>query len=105
MSSATPVAGSPVELEAQGALMAVLQSAATADGPGVVASTDGFHGAVLLEIQKTGTGTTTIVLEGSFDGVVWYSAGYQLIDATAAPARAVTAIAIGAGAVNHVYQS
>lgn len=103
MPNANPVEGAPNELEAQGSLLATLQSAATADGNGSVASLDGFAGATLLELQKTGTGTTTVVVEGSLDGATWYAAGYQLIDATAAPARAVAAISLGAGTVNHVY--
>jgi hypothetical protein len=104
MSNPTPVEGSPSEAEAQGTALITLQAAASADGNGTAALIDGFSGPCFLEIQKTGTGTTTANLEGSIDGSVWYAAGYQQLDNTAAPARAVAGIAVPAGAVNHIYQ-
>ena len=99
-----PVAGAPIEEEAEDSLIVLLQAAATADGAGTAALTDGYKGCLIVELQKTGTGTTTVIFEGSFDQVTWYSLGYQQTDAVAAPARAVAAVALGAGAVNHVYQ-
>src|SRR3954447_26982131 len=103
MPSANPVGGAPEELEAQGSLLAVLQNAATADGAGSTALTDGYNGVCNLELRKTGAGTTTVVVEGSFDTTNWYVVGYQQVDNTLTPARAVAAISLGAGAVNGVY--
>lgn len=104
MPNPQPIEGSPSENEAQGTALITLQAAAAADGNGVAALIDGYSGPIFIEIQKTGTGTTTATIEGSIDGSVWYSCGYQQIDATAAPARAVAGIAVGAGSVNHVYE-
>ena len=103
MPSPNPVAGAPEELEAEGTAIFTCQSAAAADGTGTSAAVDGYNGAQSLEIQKTGAGTTNATLEGSFDGVVWYACGYQQIDGQSSPTRAVTAIAVAAGAQNHVY--
>jgi hypothetical protein len=66
MSNAVPVEGAPSEPEAQGALLAVLQSAATANGNGSPATTDGYDGSLLLLISNS-TGTATVVVEGSMD--------------------------------------
>src|SRR3954452_8750612 len=103
MPSANPVGGAPEELEAQGSLLVTLQNAATADGNGTTALTDGYNGAMSLELVKTGAGTTTVASEGSFDTTTWYVVGYQKIDNTAAPARAVAAISLGAAAVSGFY--
>lgn len=100
----TEIRGAPSEEEPQGTVLFPLQAAATADGPGTVAPTDGFDGAQMIEIQKSGTGTTTATIEGSYDGATWYAAGYQQVDGVATPTRAASGIALGAGAVNHVYQ-
>jgi hypothetical protein len=100
----TEIRGAPAELEAQGSVLFPLQAAASADGNGSVAPTDGFNGAQMIEIQKTGTGTTTATVEGSFDGTTWYAAGYYQVDGNASLSRAASGISVGAGAVAHVYQ-
>jgi hypothetical protein len=100
----TPTAGSPVSESAQSTLSQLLQNAATADGNGAVALADGYNGNNILEIQKSGAGTTSVAIEGSFDSSTWYAAGYQQTDGQATLARSVSTIAIAAGAVNHVYQ-
>lgn len=82
----------------------VAQNAATADGNGTNVVSDGYE-KVMVEVQKSGTGTTNVNLEGSDDGgTTWYAMGYEVVDATAAPARAVAAIAFATGTLNHVYQ-
>ncbi len=100
----TEIHGAPSEQEAQGTVLFPLQAAATADGTGTPAPTDGFNGAQMLEIQKSGSGTCTATIEGSYDGSTWYAAGYQQVDGVASPARAASGLAIGAGNVAHVYQ-
>lgn len=100
----TEIRGAPSEEEAQGTVLFPLQAAATADGNGTIAPTDGFNGAQMVEVQKTGSGTCTATIEGSYDGATWYAAGYQQVDGVATPTRAASGLAIGAGAVNHVYQ-
>jgi hypothetical protein len=100
----TPVAGSAVSQGPQSTISQVCQNAATADGNGTLAVTDGYNGNQILEIQKSGTGTTGVVLEGSFDSSTWYPCAYQQTDGITNLARAVATIALAAGIVNHVYQ-
>lgn len=104
MLNQTEIHGSPSELEAQGTVLFPLQQAASANGNGTVAPTDGFNGAQMVEIQKSGTGTTTATIEGSYDGSTWYAVGYYQVDGNASLSRAASGISVGAGAVAHVYQ-
>jgi hypothetical protein len=71
-----------------------LQNAVTTAGNGAVASVSGYGGAQNVEIVEGQGGTATVTLQGSFDGTNWYSVGYQQIDATASPARAVIGISV-----------
>jgi hypothetical protein len=98
------IRGAPEELEAQGTVLFPLQAAATANGNGAAAPTDGFNGAQMIDLQKTGSGTCTATIEGSYDGITWYAVGYQQVDGVASLSRAATGISVGAGAVAHVYQ-
>lgn len=81
-----------------------LQSAATADGNGTVATVDGYNGAQSIEIQKTGAGTCTVTYEGSFDSTTWYGIGFVRIDGQVSRTLSVTPVAVGAGTVNRVDQ-
>lgn len=79
----------------------VLQNAATANGNGTISNSRSALGyGMVLEIQETAGGTATIALQGSFDGTQWYAVGYELIDNTAAPARAVANISVTADMVH-----
>lgn len=98
-----PTQGDATSAEAQDVFVTVCQAAATADGNGAVADVAGLGGFLMLELNNTAAGTTTANVEGSFDGINWYALGYQQVDATAAPARAVTGIAV-AGTSKHLYQ-
>jgi hypothetical protein len=80
-----------------------LQQGQTAAANGTQISTDGFNGALQMEVVESGGGTCTLTIEGSFDGLNWYAVGYQQIDATASLARAVTGISVTANS-KHVYQ-
>lgn len=104
MPNSDPIAGAPAEAEAQGTLSLILQSAAAADGNGLTAPTDGYNGAQMVELQKTGAGTVNLIIEGSYDGTVWYNVGFQQVDGVAGVSRSASTIAVGAGAINHVYQ-
>jgi len=81
----------------------VLQNAATANGNGVSAITNGYDQTIQMEVVEANTGTVTLNIEGSFDGTNWYAVGYQQVDNTAAPTRAVAAIAVAQN-TKHVYQ-
>jgi hypothetical protein len=94
----------PVGIGAQPSMTAVLQNAATADGNGTAAVTDGYNGCQMIEVQKTGAGSCTLTVEGSFDGASWYAVGYYPVDGQATLTRAVSGIALGAGSVTHVFQ-
>jgi hypothetical protein len=100
----TEIGGEPAELEHQGTVLFTLQAAATANGNGAVAPTDGFNGAQMIDLQKSGTGTCTATIEGSYDGTTWYAVGYQQVDGVSSLSRAASGIAVGAGTANHVYQ-
>jgi hypothetical protein len=96
-------AGAPTTEEAEDILIATLQAAATVDGNGTQANVDGYAGNIVLELNNQGAGTTTLNIEGSFDGTTWYAVGYWQKDNTLAPTRAVAAIAVGATPFAHVY--
>lgn len=68
-----------------------------------VLSMDGFIGAQAIEIQETAGGTVTVAITGSFDGTTFYAVGYQQVDNTASPSRAVANISVLANS-KHVYQ-
>jgi hypothetical protein len=63
---------------------------------------DGFK-TLYLEVIENNVGTATLNLEGSFDASHWYVVGYELVDNTASPARAVTALSVTQNTA-HVYQ-
>src|SRR5579884_750855 len=94
----------PTQIQAQPSSTTLLQSAATADGNGTAASTDGYNGCQMIELQKSGTGTTTAVIEGSFDGTTWYAVGYYQVDAQATLTRSISPFSLAAGTQNHVLQ-
>lgn len=77
---------------------------ATANGNGLPADLEGFTGdTMLLEIAETAGGTATVTLAGSLDGTNWITGvGYELVDATASPARAVAALSVSAN-TRHAY--
>jgi hypothetical protein len=97
-----PVGGIATSQEAEDEIALVLQAAAAANGNGTVGDLTGYAGAATVELVNTGAGTCTVTIQGSFDGVNWYSAGYMHIDAIASPARSTSAIAVGATSA-HVY--
>lgn len=86
---------------AQAALILTLQSAQTANANGVTANLTGYKTA-LVEVVESNNGTVTLTPEGSFDGTNWYTAGYELVDATASPTRAASGISV-TGNTKHVY--
>jgi hypothetical protein len=81
----------------------VLQNQAAANGNGTAIPSDQFPAGSIAEIVESAGGTCTVAFQGSFDGTNWYAIGYQKIDATASPARAVTAISVSAS-TGAVYQ-
>lgn len=98
-----PVTGAPLSEQPEGTAIDTLQAAAAADGNGQISPTDGYNGALVCELNNSGTGTTNLNLEGSFDRVTWYALGYQQVDAVAIPQRAASAIAVSASPFAHVY--
>lgn len=81
-----------------------MQQAATANGNGTSLPVEGVDSAIQLEVVETAGGTCTLALQGSFDaGANWYALGYQQVDNTASPARAVANLSVGANSA-HVYQ-
>lgn len=56
----------PSQQSLQKSATVTLQSAATADGNGSVATSDGYNGALILLISNS-TGTCTVTIQGSFD--------------------------------------
>ena len=73
------------------------------NGNGTDVDAQGAVGASVIEVQELAGGTATLTVQGSFDGTTWYSLGLQQTDATAAPARSVSAISVTAN-MRHVYQ-
>lgn len=87
-------------------MIQVLQSGATANGNGTAAQVDQVTREQYVEIVESAGGTATVTLVGQFTGasdVNQYNVGYQKVDATATPARAVTGISVAANSA-HVYQ-
>lgn len=86
-----------------------LQSAATAVGNGSAVYVGGYNGAQMVEVVNTGTGTATVLLQGSYgtlDGSgnqLWYPVGYMQIDNNSNPIRTAGSIAVAASS-SHVYQ-
>lgn len=89
-----------------------LQRAATATGAGTTADVSGLHGAQVVELSNTGTGSAIGTLLGSFDGVNWYTIRYSVLGSgttspvsttasqpTAAVAALTVAAAGSAGAI------
>jgi hypothetical protein len=98
-----PVEGDATTQEAEDEIVIQLQAAATANGNGVNGDLTGYGGFTSLEVSQTGAGTATLTIQGSYDGVNWYSCGYAQIDGVTTPARSVAAIAVGATPFAHVY--
>lgn len=98
-----PSQGNAMSAEAEDVFLTVLQSAASADGPGAYADVAGLAGPITLEIVNTGAGASSLTLEGSFDGINWYACGYAQLDNQSNPQRAVGGISIGAAPFAHVY--
>lgn len=94
--------GPPVSLEAEDNFTTSPQQAATADGNGPSVLVGGYSGAITLEVLNSGSGASTVNLEGSLDGSRWYPVGYQQIDATNNPSRSTAPIA-AAPATQHTY--
>jgi hypothetical protein len=94
--------GAPESQEAEDILVVLLQSAATGNVNGTVATVPGYSGPQTIEVNETAGGTCTLSIEGSFDGVNWYAVGYFQVDNILAPARAVAAISVAASS-KHVY--
>jgi hypothetical protein len=76
---------------------------ASANGNGSTLGVGGLDTAQQIEVAETNGGTCTRALQGSFDGTNWYAIGYQQVDNTASPARAVANISVTANS-RHVYQ-
>ena len=98
-----PVQGGATTQEAEDLIVVQLQSAATANGNGAAGDLTGYGGATSIELVQTGTGSCSVQLQGSYDGVNWYAVGYSQIDAIANPARSVAALAVTAAPFAHVY--
>jgi hypothetical protein len=99
-----PIMGFPnPSLDQQLSQLTALQTAATTTGVGTQATVAGYNGAQLVEIQESAGGTATVALQGSNDGIVWYSVGYQQVDGVTSPVRSVGAIGVTANS-QHVYQ-
>lgn len=81
----------------------VLLNGVSANGNSANQDTNGFLSAQQIEIVESNGGTATLTIQGTFDGTNFYSCGYQLVDNTASPARAVAGIAVTANS-RHVYQ-
>ena len=81
----------------------ILQNAATTNVNGLDGDLEGYTGPVYFEINETLGGTCTITPQVSFDGTTWYTAGFQPISATLAPARTITAISVTAS-LKQTYQ-
>jgi hypothetical protein len=99
----SPVGGQATTQEAEDLIAIQLQAAAAANGNGINGDLTGYAGGATLEVVNTGSGTCTLTLQGSFDGVNWYAVGYMQVDAVANPVRSVAALATGASPSTHVY--
>ncbi len=97
-----PVDGAPITQEAEDQVTVLMQTAATANGNGTVANLTGYAGTATLELANTGTGSCTVTLQGSYDGINWYNVGYAQLDNQSSPARTVGGIGVTASSA-HVY--
>ena len=98
-----PVGGIASSQEQQDELTIQLQSAATANGNGANGDLSGYDGSAAIEVLQTGTGTCTLTLQGSYDGINWYNVGYMQVDNVANPVRTVAALGVTAAPYAHVY--
>jgi len=89
---------------AQNQTSLTLQNGAIGNGNGTTVNTSGLNGAQMVQIDQTGTGSCTVNLQGSYDGVNFFNIGYYQVDGVAAIARAVAALSITAGPFHHAYQ-
>ena len=99
-----PVGGIASSQEQQDELTIALQAAATANGNGTNGDLTGYGGSASIEVNNTGTGSCTLTLQGSYDGVTFYSVGYMQVDGVTNPVRSVAALAVTASPFAHVYQ-
>jgi hypothetical protein len=99
-----PVGGQATSQEAEDEITIQLQAAATANGNGTAGDLTGYGGSAAVEVLQTNTGSATLTIQGSFDGINWYACGYMQVDAVLNPARSVSAIAVTASPFAHVYQ-
>src|SRR5450759_3585049 len=100
----SPVGGLTSSQEAEDELTIALQSAATANGNGTNGDLTGYGGSAAIELLQTSTGSCTLTLQGSYDGVNWYAVGYMQVDNVTNPVRSVAALAVTASPYAHVYQ-
>jgi hypothetical protein len=100
----SPVGGLTSSQEAEDELTIQLQAAATANGNGSNGDLTGYGGSAAIEILQTSTGSATLTLQGSYDGVNWYAVGYMQVDNVTNPVRSVAALAVTASPFAHVYQ-
>lgn len=98
-----PLFGNEETQEAEDLFNFDLQSAATVDGNGAYADVAGLNGPQTLELNNSAAGTTSVTIEGSFDGITWYACGFEQLDATANPSRSVSPIAVTGNPFAHVY--
>jgi hypothetical protein len=99
-----PVGGLTSTQEAEDELTIQLQAASTANGNGSNGDLTGYGGSAAIEVLQTGTGSATLTLQGSFDGINWYSIGYMQVDGVTNPVRSFAALAVTASPFAHVYQ-
>ncbi len=77
---------------------------ATANGNGVLIETDGWNGAIMIEVVEISGGTATLTLQGTYDrigtaagaGSNWYNVGYQRVDGQNTVTRSAAAISVTA---------
>jgi hypothetical protein len=73
-------------------------TAQTVVGRGASASTDGYNGAIMFEVNNPGTASLTWDVMGSYDTANWYVVGMQRVDAQEALTRVASAQTLANGA-------
>lgn len=85
-------------------LQGAASGGATTTGNGHPINTQGYNGAIQLEVVETAGGTATVFFEGSFDGGTnWYQVGFYQIDGNASLTRTAASVSVTAN-MKHVYQ-
>jgi hypothetical protein len=76
-------------------------NAATANGVGTVVDTEGYNGAIIIDVWNTGTGTATFAVEGTDDGgVSWWGIGVDVMaTGTAVSGGSNAGVAAAAGSL------